>query len=238
MRKFIFTISMLLLLCAPELCAQKGVQINFDLAGVVRNEKGEVIPNLALEFHRNERKILTTTDINGEFKIVLHYGDYVLTANDISQDKFRVFITIRQNEPNPEFLKLVARIDLLETDRANSDYPKVVKYSTPDYPPAARAIRAGGEVEVKVSVDKEGKVTSAKAVSGHPLLRPTSVIAARAFEFDPANIIQETEVTLRFVFMISGYAAKDIPRYNHPYRVFVHRVPAQIHQSISHASVK
>lgn len=58
----------------------------------------------------------------------------------------------------------------------------------PAYPPAARAIRAGGAVQVQVVIDTSGNVKSASAVSGHPLLRPAAVAAARQAKFSPTML--------------------------------------------------
>ena len=55
----------------------------------------------------------------------------------------------------------------------------------PLYPPAARAVKASGSVSVQVLVDQTGKVVSASAVSGHPLLRAAAEPAARKAEFEP-----------------------------------------------------
>ncbi len=55
----------------------------------------------------------------------------------------------------------------------------------PAYPPAAKAVRAGGAVNVQVTVDEKGDVISANAVSGHPLLRASAVQAARESKFSP-----------------------------------------------------
>src|SRR6266498_1535094 len=41
----------------------------------------------------------------------------------------------------------------------------------PPYPPIARAAHASGSVTVEVTIDEEGNVVSARAVSGHPLLQ-------------------------------------------------------------------
>lgn len=60
-----------------------------------------------------------------------------------------------------------------------TDLPK------PVYPPAARAVRASGAVNVQVIVDENGNVISANAVSGHPLLRQSAVQAARSAKFTP-----------------------------------------------------
>lgn len=55
----------------------------------------------------------------------------------------------------------------------------------PAYPPPALAVRAEGEVTVQVTIDEAGKVISAKAVSGHPLLKGVSEKAAWNARFTP-----------------------------------------------------
>ena len=62
---------------------------------------------------------------------------------------------------------------------------KVTVLPKPDYPPAAKAVRAEGAVSVRVLVDEEGNVTEAAAVSGHPLLRSVSEKAAMDAKFSP-----------------------------------------------------
>ena len=62
---------------------------------------------------------------------------------------------------------------------------KATSLPKPDYPPAARAVRAAGAVSIQVTVDTDGKVISASAVSGHPLLRAAATSAARSAEFSP-----------------------------------------------------
>lgn len=56
---------------------------------------------------------------------------------------------------------------------------------TPKYPEAARSVKASGAVVVAVTIDEEGNVISAEAISGHPLLRGAAVEAARASKFAP-----------------------------------------------------
>ena len=58
----------------------------------------------------------------------------------------------------------------------------------PVYPPLAQAARVSGAVVVEVTIDEEGKVLSARAVSGHPLLRDAAVDAARGWEFTPTTL--------------------------------------------------
>jgi TonB family protein len=58
----------------------------------------------------------------------------------------------------------------------------------PAYPAAARAVRAEGAVNVQVTIDEEGRVISASAVSGHPLLRAAAEKAARESKFSPTRL--------------------------------------------------
>jgi periplasmic protein TonB len=62
---------------------------------------------------------------------------------------------------------------------------KATSLPKPPYPPAARAVRASGAVSVQVLISETGSVVSATAVSGHPLLRPAAVAAARGARFSP-----------------------------------------------------
>ena len=62
---------------------------------------------------------------------------------------------------------------------------KATSLPKPPYPPAARAVRASGSVSVQVLISESGSVVSASAVSGHPLLRPAAVAAARGARFSP-----------------------------------------------------
>ena len=55
----------------------------------------------------------------------------------------------------------------------------------PGYPPVARAAHASGTVRVQVLIDEHGKVISARAIDGHPLLQAASVAAARQALFSP-----------------------------------------------------
>lgn len=62
---------------------------------------------------------------------------------------------------------------------------KAISKPQPAYPPIAKAARASGTVTVQVLVDEKGNVVTAHAVSGHPLLQPSAVAAARQAKFSP-----------------------------------------------------
>ena len=65
---------------------------------------------------------------------------------------------------------------------------KAYSLPKPSYPAVARAVRASGAVSIQVLIDEDGKVFSAMAVSGHPLLRAASVSAACSAEFSPTQL--------------------------------------------------
>ena len=58
----------------------------------------------------------------------------------------------------------------------------------PNYPPMARQIRLQGQVNVQVLIDEYGRVVSAKAISGHPLLTLEAQKAAFQARFSPTKL--------------------------------------------------
>lgn len=62
---------------------------------------------------------------------------------------------------------------------------KAVSLPKPAYPQIARAAKASGTVVVQVTIDESGKVVSASAISGHPLLKAAAVQAAYGARFSP-----------------------------------------------------
>lgn len=65
---------------------------------------------------------------------------------------------------------------------------KATSLPKPVYTAAAKAVRAGGQVSVQVLIDERGKVMSANAVSGHPLLQSSAEAAARNAQFSPTML--------------------------------------------------
>lgn len=56
---------------------------------------------------------------------------------------------------------------------------------SPAYPAIAKAAGAQGTVRVRITVNEDGNVVAAEAVSGHPLLQSAAVDAAREAKFKP-----------------------------------------------------
>ena len=62
---------------------------------------------------------------------------------------------------------------------------KAISLPPPPYPASARTAGARGDVSVQVTIDENGNVISATAVSGHVLLRNAAANAARNAKFRP-----------------------------------------------------
>ena len=65
---------------------------------------------------------------------------------------------------------------------------KAISLPKPPYPAIAKAAHASGTVTVQVTIDESGKVISAHAVGGHPLLQQAAVQAAYGARFTPTQL--------------------------------------------------
>ncbi len=65
---------------------------------------------------------------------------------------------------------------------------KALSLPTPVYPDVARRMRTEGVVQVEVVVDENGKVVSARALSGPGMLRDAAVKAASLAHFSPTKL--------------------------------------------------
>lgn len=65
---------------------------------------------------------------------------------------------------------------------------KATSLPAPDYPSAARAIKATGSVSVQVLIGEDGSIITATAISGNPLLRAAAVSAAKQAKFSPTRL--------------------------------------------------
>ncbi len=89
---------------------------------------------------------------------------------------------------------------------------KAVSKPAPLYPAIAKAARARGVVVVQITVDENGEVISASAVSGHPLLRQAAVQAARQARFSQTRLSgQPVKVTgtITYNFVMRASALYD-----------------------------
>ena len=65
---------------------------------------------------------------------------------------------------------------------------KAISKPQPAYPAIAKAAKASGTVTVQITIDENGNVITARAVSGHPLLQQSAVAAARQAKFSPTKL--------------------------------------------------
>lgn len=65
---------------------------------------------------------------------------------------------------------------------------QAISLPKPDYPKAAAYVNANGQVKVDVLIGRNGNVASAKAISGHPLLRAAAVNASLKAKFPPTLV--------------------------------------------------
>jgi len=89
---------------------------------------------------------------------------------------------------------------------------KAISKPAPAYPAVAKAARAQGTVVVQVVVDEEGRVVSAQAVSGHPLLRQAAQQAAEQARFSPTWLSgQPVKITgtITYNFVLRASARSD-----------------------------
>ncbi|MDQ3219273.1 MAG: TonB family protein [Pyrinomonadaceae bacterium] len=165
-----------------------GVRITIDETGNVISAEAD------LEDFR--KSVEDSTDISTESKQI-HPALREAAENAAREAKFSP--TLLSGVP----VKVSGRIvyNFVVEEKKIEDYGKTISGGVlnsranslprPMYPPAAAAVRAGGTVSISVVIDEEGNVISARAVSGHPLLRAAALAAAREAKFEPTMLSGE-----------------------------------------------
>lgn len=83
---------------------------------------------------------------------------------------------------------------------------KALDRRTPTYPPLAKQIRLQGDVSVEVIIAPDGRVESARVVSGHPMFAPFAKEAALGWRFEPTllnNVPVRVTGVITFVFKLN-----------------------------------
>lgn len=75
-----------------------------------------------------------------------------------------------------------------------------VRKPTPPYNPIAKQMRVTGDVEVEVTINKQGDVENVKAVSGNAMLSGPVLRTVKEWKFTPPA--EETITTLKFTFKV------------------------------------
>ncbi len=79
-----------------------------------------------------------------------------------------------------------------------SDERAVKQRVPPVYPELAKRMKITGEVTVQATVDPDGKVTDAKAVSGSKTLSLAAEEAVRKWKFVPGADVSHVDVSVKF----------------------------------------
>ena len=109
----------------------------------------------------------------------------------------------------PSSAEMVARVDLprpavaVENEALSN---RVISLPRPIYPEEARQAKVGGVVRVLATVDEQGQVVDAEAISGSPLLQQAAVDAAKQAKFEPllnAGRPVKTKTTISYNFVLN-----------------------------------
>ncbi len=208
-------------------------QSRHTVEGTIRNDAGEVVPALSIIARSDGEETKGITDGNGHYRLYLPPGNYLITAPELGEESFREYVSVTKESASTSRLDIVASTRPL-CDPGTYKFLAVQKSVRPPYPPAARAVRAIGNVTVMVNVSEDGMVASAKAMDGHPLLRATAVKAAELFEFDRSGVTEkgEIEFPIRFVFTETN-EEQNVLRFSCDYRIVIDASPIEVYQSTS-----
>jgi TonB family protein len=168
----------------------------------IEREKNGIFVEGTNEVYKRINLATTENDIAFYNKENILVEDFEKLVDDLHKEKFdQIYLTFSEiptsNLSEIEKALTTPTKTLTLSDNSNSNKPSLLTVSggvvngkaidlvKPDYPPAARAIRASGAVNVSVVIDEQGNVISASASSGHPLLHSAAVKAAKASKFNP-----------------------------------------------------
>jgi TonB family protein len=81
----------------------------------------------------------------------------------------------------------------------------LTKLSDPMYPPLARQARIAGDVDLMLTIRRDGSVESAVVVSGHPMLKQAALDSARRSQFGCGGCSEAvTSYALKYKFQITS----------------------------------
>jgi len=156
--------------------------------------KGSFVISEGLEL---ERQGLNSATRGGENNV----GGIGVGLAESSQPMPVEKLKIKETPPPPPLTKEIPKPPVNTRTSLGVINGKATNLVKPAYSPAALAVRAAGAVNVQVTIDEKGNVISAKAVSGHVLLRPSAETAARASKFNPTLLsLQPVKVTGLIVY--------------------------------------
>jgi hypothetical protein len=221
MHKVILPIIWCFACAVAVICQGNSAAVERSVTGIAKDRSGLPIVGLDLFVERGDSRQVFSTDHKGEFDLKLKPGDYVLTVGAYVTRNFRLFLKVPDSGPVARNLELVFNPSTACcSDIDSKPYPKPTSLPKPPFPPAARAVRASGEVAVDVVLATDGSVETASAISGHPLLRRAAEAAATRSLFEVSGEMASKRLLLVYVFLLSD-PEQERQRYSNPYRIEV-----------------
>jgi TonB family protein len=108
---------------------------------------------------------------------------------------------------------------------AQGEKASLVEAVAPAYPLVAVYSSTGGQVKVKLVIDKSGAVTAVDVVEGHKLLASAAAEAARKWRFTAGSVESEATVVFSFRILPKGASDSDLAaRFRPPFEMEVRRI--------------
>jgi TonB family protein len=148
---------------------------------------------MTLQFEDADTRVAGVTSFKVENKQILASVVYTLATKAGLEQRGEVFVrrsrrtTVSAGNSSMSSTSIV-RIDGREPVSRGVLNDHATSMPKPVYPPEARQANITGSVTVQVTIDEAGDVISAKAVSGHPMLRDAAVDAALKAKFKPLQL--------------------------------------------------
>ena len=156
--------------------------------------------------------INATTDINGNVvkAIVIDGHPYLrvsaLTA--LKQWKYEPYFI--DGVKKPVSFTVLMNFRLAKKDKKKEQaipisalhQPKLIKRVEPEYPPKALEANIQGKVVVEVTTDKEGNVSEAIVIDGHPILNKAALDAVKQWKYEP-YILKGVKKAIKFTVIVA-----------------------------------
>jgi len=147
----------------------------------------------SLKINKNTDTPTFADVVDGEYQITVSKEDFKRTSSIFLTDcsladaqniiSKIIFLWKGSSKETAKFGSLGSKGGYYNTGSDQSVNNGAVLLAKPEYPRAARAVRAAGAVNVQVTINELGYIISAQAISGHPLLRAAAVKAAKTSKF-------------------------------------------------------
>jgi TonB family protein len=145
---------------------------------------------LTLQFQDPDTRVSGVTSFKLENKEILASVVYALATKAGLEQRGEVFVrkSATSFSSGTRSSAMIARIDGSDPISGGVLNGRAISLPKPVYPQEARDAKVSGTVTVQITIDEEGKVIFAKAVSGHHLLQDSAVAAAREAKFSPTSV--------------------------------------------------